>query len=332
DYAFFKYTFIDDKIVKISDNLENNANRILDQNSRTSQILVSNMEYTNFGHTSPQEFQLHSNGRTTKLKGKYKFGKFSIDGKYLLTINSKNRLEIREITNQKVIFNLELKNGSYEVLALNENEFVVNIAYNQIDLNHCNREIQLINLERGQYVNEKKKCYVITDVISKNDKSLSLINGLAVLNEKVIINDPSARIKSSSLSKDGRLAIINYSNGQIAIYDTDSLNKICVMWHPSSEEHIFYDLEQAYFSNTDANSYLAAKLNKENIEVKNLDSLVFNPKRILSILGTPNEVYLNTLNQAMSLKKNDAQKSNTTYAGLNQKRKSNLYVLTIGIS
>ncbi len=102
-YGFFVYNFLEDNVRSLSTKNVDQLN-IVDYNAATDNLLLSKEEYTDRGYTEPQQFIILNGNNSIPLNGKYKFGRFSKNGKYLLLISDKNKVLIKDLQNEKTIF------------------------------------------------------------------------------------------------------------------------------------------------------------------------------------------------------------------------------------
>src|SRR5690606_15774294 len=114
------------------------------------------------------------------------------------------------------------------------------------------------------------------------------------------------------------------------------------MLHPDSKTHIFYDTQNNYFSNTNAESYLTVFEKGIKIPTSKITKDSFNPVKILELFGTPNENYLTALTKALQLRKDNIAlddvidykpvATNTDLNKITDSKKPDLYLLSIGVS
>ncbi|MFD0797189.1 caspase domain-containing protein [Maribacter chungangensis] len=347
EYGFYKYDLINDKVEAIS-LLETNYNSILDYNNETNNLLLSIQRYTNNGFVEPQEFQVLDNKISKVLKGKYKFGKFSNDGKYLLTVDATNLLEVRLIENNTILFKEKLVDGNYELFSIAENAFVITNSFMEIDINKCNKETIFLGFfEEHTYSSQKRECVLFSDLDLLGEGLAAIVQGLGVIfGEKSLNFSQSEFPMSISLNNDETKAMISLSNGKISIYDTSSLLELGSMIHPNKKSHVFIDYKGNYFSNINSEEYLTAIKGNKKLLLSDLEKDFFKPQNILEIFGQPNEEYLSVLNKALNIRGEYKYKnvdsinlSTNITSPIKNKRSTknenelpNLYVLTIGVS
>lgn len=331
----YKYNLPKDEIIKIYD-FNNNFSTIIDYNNTTNNLLLSPIKYYNKGHIEPQPLTLVSNNKPTEILGNYKFAKFSKNGKQILTINKNNLAQIRNL-DLEVIFKKQLINGFYNVMAVENNDFLVSNSYQTIDLNSCNaKSLGFIYQPNNTYKTQEQNCVYITNIASKNNQTAMIIDGFGiVVNNKTIELPIYEMPKNISFNADASKLMVSYANGKIGVLDTKTLKEVGGSFHPSIKEHIFYDAKNHYFSNTDANSFLGVKHNKTIISLEKADPVIFKPNEVLKVFGEPNQDYLKLLNKAIALRQDKTNYSAISIKQNNAKttsKKGDLYVLSIGVS
>ncbi|WP_406685485.1 hypothetical protein N1F78_07140 [Seonamhaeicola sp. MEBiC1930] len=336
DYGFYKYDFIQDEVTKIA-NDNSNYRTIIDYNNDQNLLLLSLKPYGNGGYTEPQEFTLIKDNKEKTLSGKYKFGKISNNGEFILTINSNNLAQIHETKTQKVVFEEPLTDGRFELFSVYDNGFVIGNSYYLIDMNKCNRESLIIEYkpETSEFNSQKFDCLYVTDVSYSKDKMAMVADGFGI-----IINDETKTYMSSefpervSLNDDATKLMVSFNNGKISILDTETLQELGVMLHPNKNTHAFIDREGHFFTNSDPNNFFIASKNNQTIDITNIEDHFFKPEKVLSLFGKPNLQYVNTLKKALALR-GQAEKNTTQNTPKTTQKSSDpdeLYVLSIGVS
>ncbi|WP_282134734.1 caspase family protein [Seonamhaeicola maritimus] len=336
DYGFYTYDFLKDKVEKIAEE-NRNYTVILDYNNSKNLLLISKRLYSNDGHTEPQEFVLINNNKLNILKGKFKFGKLSNNGDFLLTINENNIAEIREVKSQKVVFNTNLINGKYKLFSIEDSGFVISNSFYELDMNKCNNESIIIEFDTvsSNYKSQEIDCVHITDVTYAQDNVAMIADGLGVIiNNKTLQFHQSEFPVRISLNETGTKLMVSFNNGKISILDTGTLKELGVMLHPNKDTHAFIDSEGYFFSNVNSKDFFIAHKGNTKAALSEAEKLYFNPEKILDLFGTPNIQYLYTLKKALSIK---AQREQTSAEIVEEKTTSNLtspelYVLSIGVS
>ncbi|WP_157607937.1 caspase family protein [Seonamhaeicola sp. S2-3] len=336
DYGFYTYDFIKDKVEKIAEE-NRNYTTILDYNNSKNLLLLSKRLYSNGGHTEPQEFVLLSNNKLNVLKGKYKFGKLSNNGDFLLTINSENLAEIQEIKTQKVVFSTPLIDGKFKLFSIENNSFIISNSYYELDINKCNKESVIIEFDAAtsKYKSQKTDCVYITDVAYANDNVAMIADGFGLLfNKKTLQFHQSEFPIRVSLNQKGDKLMITFSNGKISIYNTNTLKEIGVMIHPNKNTHAFIDSNGYFFSNVNSEDFFTAYKDNKVIPIDEAETLYFNPEKVLNIFGTPNMQYVNALKKALNIKAKNQQNSTEIKRSKAEKNllPPELYVLSIGVS
>ncbi|MFY0713465.1 caspase family protein [Seonamhaeicola sp. NFXS20] len=336
NYGFYIYDFIKDKVEKIAEE-NRNYTTILDYNNSKNLLLLSKRLYSNGGFTEPQEFVLLNSNKLSVLKGKYKFGKLSNNGDYLLTINSDNIAEIQEIKTQKVVFSTNLVNGKYKLFSIEDNSFIISNSYYKLDMNKCNKESIVIEFDAttSKFKSQKSDCVYITDVTNANNNIAMIADGFGLLfNNKTLQFHQSEFPVRVSLNQNGDKLMISFSNGKISIYNTNTLKEIGTMIHPNKSTHAFIDSNGYFFSNVNSEDFFTAYKSNKVVPIDKAETLYFNPEKVLNIFGTPNMQYVSALKKALNIKAEKQQNNNEI---LNSKTDKNLlppelYVLSIGVS
>lgn len=337
--GFYEYNFIKDKLTLLSEKVINER-QIIDYNSSTKQLLLSKEKYYNAGYTEPQDIVILNQDLKTKLDGLYKFAKFSNDGNYILLISDTNTVTVKKLTNLKTIYTEVLKDGKYEIFALDDSKFIVSNAYWELRMDACNKSSKLYTIDTDETVNiQDLNCVKIKDIAFKHNVFAVVIEA-----EGLIINDRVYKFPSSefpekiALSEDASRIMINFNNGKIRVYNTKELELLVEMLHPNNESHIFVDTENFYFSNTNPEDYLIATIDQKIEPISKLEIDYFNPAKILEHFGTPNENYLTLLNKALALRQ-DNLFNNTAVKSVDiitntevPLKKGDLYMLAVGVS
>ncbi|MBU3011396.1 caspase family protein [Polaribacter vadi] len=329
----FKYSFIDDKVTKLY-KIKDKYFSIIDFDATSNKLLLSPKKYFNTGHTKPQPLALVENNVVKEFTGLYKFAKFSEGAKHILTINDENLAQVR-VDIKTIILEEKLKNTHF-LLHKAENGFVVSYKYfSQEKYVFENESIFFVPNDDDTFKSEKKPFIYVNELDYKNNKIALVIENVGVIvGEKRIEKDYLEPIKSVSFNKDASKLMISYANGKISVVDTETLKEIGGMFHPSEKEHVFYDANNHYFSNTNANDFLFVTKDDKKISLKNADQNLYKPAEVLNVFGKPNQEYLTLLKKATSLRIN-----NNTFVEVkpnnqlkNTNKKGDLYVLSIGVS
>ncbi len=352
----FKYNLKEDKLYKVfpdddkkfSDNAAyRKLYSIIDANDKTDRVLMSEKTYYNRGHVVPQEFFLLENDKIKKLDGQYKFGRFSGNGDYLVTINDKNILDILKVPSFEKISSKKLESGSYDVKNLG-NLFYITNSFSTIYVNKCSKETVMITIHENNEVSYViSDCSILIDVDIHENKSIFVLEGRGIVRQSgntqannlktyPLFQFPVSEFPQNvSFNKDGTKFMTSLNNGKIKVYDFETLEKLSESIHPNIESHVFTDLKGHFFSNIDPKSFLVVEQGyKFNSNFTNIDSTLFRPDEILKAYGKPNEEYLKTLKKAVSLRNQYKKEDLTTVKEVEDipYQKPNLYLLTIGVS
>src|SRR5690606_36051656 len=279
------------------------------------------------------------------IEGDYKFGKFTNDGNYLLTINKDNLIEIRSVENQNTIFTEKLKEGSYILHSIDESAFMVSNSFRYLDMNECNKETYTFEIKNNEVSRNAIPCAVVNHInqVGENVGFIMEDFGVMVNNKKIPLTKSNFP-KTISFNQDGSKFILSFKNGINTIYDTEPLKPLGYMIHPDSKTHIFYDENNNFFSNINPEQFLYAVKDGQKIPLNRVEEEFFNPGKILELFGTPNANYLTALNKAIQLRENYyAENENIPYQQTqastdiipekdDKSTKPDLYLLSIGIS
>jgi hypothetical protein len=336
--TYYEFDFVNDKVTKIVDDA-GNFHHVLDFNIKDHTLLLSEDEYTSNSFVKGYKIRLIKNGETNEINGIYKSAKLSIDGTKLLTINNENLIEVRETKSNKVIFTQQLDEGNYSILTVDKTAFMVSATYNKWLTSNCKTQTFTIELENGSMKSNVKDCIVLNDASFANNKIAMIINNnTLVAGEKVIVFNANELPQMISYNQDASKLMVSFKNGNIAIYDGETLKELVHMIHPDNESHIYFDSKGNYFSNIDADEYLIATKNKQRVSLKSIKNSAFSPKEILTVFGKPNQEYLKTLDKALEIKKEYETKNLTNseiIAAKDENKeigKPNLYLVSIGVS
>ncbi|KAA5535633.1 caspase family protein [Paenimyroides baculatum] len=340
--AYFYYDLVKDKHIQITD-APLNFSTLQDYNHEKKTLLLSNDFYTNNGHTPTINLEFVKDDKIIPIAGKYKFGKFSNDGNYILTINSEDLIEIKKTTDLKVIFSRQLIKGSYNLHSTDRSFFIVSNSYHTITENPCNKESLFIEVKNDTATVTETPCVVINSISNINNNFAFITDnaGLAV-NGKALGFNKSHFPQTVSFNKDASKFMVSFNDGKIAIYSTETMKPLGFMLHPDSKTHIFYDTQNNYFSNTNADSYLTVFEKGIKIPTSKITKDYFNPVKILELFDTPNENYLTALTKALHLRKDNIAlddvidykpvAANTDLNKITDSKKPDLYLLSIGVS
>lgn len=340
DYAFYKYDIINDSVTKIADEQPEHKT-IIDYNNHQNLLLISQQLYTNNGYTDPQEFVLIKDNNPTPLKETYKFGKFSINGEYLLTITDKNAIKVYNTSTLKPVYEETLTDGSYSTFNMDDTNFAVSIKHSSIDFNKCNKETIVIAQDTiaKTFSSQKIECSLIQDLSYVNEKIAIIMEDFGlVLNNETYQFPLSEFPEYVSLNKDGSKLMVSFNNGKITVYDTNDFKALGTTIHPDKDSHIFLSSEGYYFSNINPEDYIIANKNNQTVALSDVETEFFKPKEVLSVFGEPNKSYVKTLEKALQLKSKNRftttidKDLDTDTVREDSTLPANLYVLSIGVS
>lgn len=340
--VYFIYDFKKDSIEQIT-KTKPNFTAFQDYNFEKNSLLVANGYFYNQGHTESINLELIIDNKIIPVEGDYKFGKFSENGNYLLTVNKLNSLEIRTVPEMKTVFSKTLLEGNYYINSFEETGFSLSNSYRIRDMNECNQETDLFELENDQYKVTNIPCTVISSMDYRNHTAGFIIDNFGIgIRDKTLPFSASEFPQTLSFNKDASQFILSLSNGKNVIYDTETLQPVGYMIHPDEKTHVFYDVHNHYFSNIHPKQFLMASKDGKNIPLAQVENELFNPEKILELFGTPNPDYLAALQKAIQLRKEntnideevDYKKTVILSDAIpaENTKKPNLYLLSIGVA
>lgn len=338
-YGFYAYDMIEDVIKRLS-NKDVVQRYIVDYNNTTGDLLLSKKAYHNAGLENPQEFIILKDELVTKLKGLYKFGKFSNNGRYLLLISENNQVIIKDLTTQKDIYSEDLKNGKYKIFAIGDQDFFLTNTYYEVNLETCNKSSKSYTVSNSNQVEKKfYDCVNLIDVASKKGIVVMAIENIGLVIGEEMYKFPYSEFPEKiSLNEEASKLMVSFNNGKIKVFRLDGLQAVLEMIHLDKESHVFLNHDNFYFSNIDPDDHLIASNNGNTIPISTLEMAYFNPGEVLKSLGEPNETYLKLLNKALSLRQknlyaNANMNSDKTDSNKNiNDEKRTLYVVSVGVS
>jgi hypothetical protein len=333
-YFIFKYNFIKDKTTKLHTIKKDYF--LIDDYDPVTNKLILNSGSSSFSKYNKIKRAIVDNDEIIELEGA-EYAKFSEGAKHTLTISENNIVQIRD-NNFKIIFEEQLRGGNY-IVNKAEDGFIVSNTFQQVELGKCFKESFIFILQKdNSFKSERKDCLYVNDLISKNKKTVLLINDLGIIvDEKLIPIGKNNSPKSISLNKDASKLMVSYANGRTGIIDTKTNKEIGGMLHPSKKEHIFYDTNNHYFSNMDAKDFIFSTKNQQKVSLKSVDSFIYKPQEVLNIFSTPNQKYVTLLKKAISVRKNkkefgEIKTAEVVDSNNTAVEKGDLYVLSIGVS
>ena len=335
-YGFYKYDLIHDKVLKLYDE-QKDYFFMADYNDKSKMLLLNEREYSNQSGT-PSRIIILSDGKNVEYTDTYKFSKFSENGNYLLTINKDNNAEIRQLPNNKIIYNKQLDNGNYSIKTIGESSFGINInLIRKKNASNCYEQTLLVSVKNDVVSDSMKECVLITDVsYIKENMGMILNNTVVVVNDKPLLFKGLESPMTISFNGDASKFMISFKNGYIVIYDTKTFTELGRMIHPNEKSHIFLDFKGHYFSNINAEEFIWATKNNLPVSLKSIDNIVFKPEEILSVFGTPNKDYTQVLQKAITLRDETKPKEEIKpIKNSNNEQelgKPNLYLISIGVS
>jgi hypothetical protein len=337
-YSYYKYDLINDKIYKLYDS-DKKYFSLIDYNTKNNSLLCAVNDYTNESGT-PSQMLVKSATKNVELSDTFKFGKFSKNGDYLLTINKDDIATIRLISDDKILFNKQLAKGSYQIFAIDASTFIITntLRYKNKDAN-CYFQTLILEVKEGKVTEQITDCALISDVSFQNENiAMILNNNVVVVNDKPVLFKGLEFPLEISFNSDASKFMISFKNGSIVIYDTKTLEELGRMIHPNEKSHVFVDNKGHYFSNIDADQYLWATQDNQPVSLKSIEKESFSPEKLLSIFGTPNKDYLMVLEKAKTIREEakintpESSPQNSTQKPKEETGKPDLYLISIGVS
>lgn len=338
-YGFYLYDFLDDSVENIS-YINTEKKRILDYNEGTNQLLLSQERYYNSGYTKPQEFSILNKGELKKIRGLYKFGRFSKNGEYILLISQNEEVLIKEAKSLKTIYSEVLKPGRYNIFSSGMNSFLVSNVYYELNLKTCNKASYLYSINELNSVSKQTfDCINIKDIAENKNGEAIIVEDLGVIyNDRTFKFTKSEFPKNISLSEDAQKIMITFNNGKIKVFNTQDFSLNVEMQHPDNKSHIFINEQNYYFSNINPEDFIIATKGEKIVDIADLESDYFNPSKVLKSFGNPNELYLELLEKALKLKQKNLHTVGSIESKFSNKielpssKKGDLYLLAIGVS
>lgn len=353
DHSFFLYDLLKDQVQTITNKATVGYYGVEDYVPRLNLLLLSKWGISTYTDRM-MKLELIKGDEKIPLKGNYEYGKLSKDGNFLLTINENHLLEIRKAEGLAVLHSQNLEEGKYSVFSIDESSFILSNDYLQKDMNKCNRTSFTFNIEDEIVTAKELECILFKDVDESNGNVAMIVDNLGLL--LTIVDDEGLLLKqktipfsfyetpqSVSFNSDGSKFILNQKDGKNVIYNSKSFKPIGYVIHPDYKSHVFSDTNNHFFSNINAEQFLYAQKNGSIISLKQVENDLFNPEAILRLFSEPNPYYLKALNQANEIRKeyllkeadihyNTSDISTVSITEKNEKKKPNLYFLSIGVA
>lgn len=333
--SIYEYDFITNKITPLADSEEGQYHLLTDFANGT--LILTNDIFPNRYSTDLAQIDLVYKGSVKRLKGSYKAAKLSSDGDVILTVNSENMLEIRNIANLELYTSQKVNPGLYTVFNVGDLGFILVTDMNRRSAEGCISESVVIE-HKGTLVK-------VGDPLCGSFRGVDG-EGLIADDIGIILGDRILRFqetefpKSLSFNKDGSKFFVSLTNGQNILYDAATLAPLVYTIHPDPKNHLFYDSENNFFSNIDPAQYLSVYKNDGEVSWLEMEKTHFRPEKILSQFGEPNKNYITALEKALSLRKNNLFAETkvpktvelTQDPHISPTEKGNLYLMSIGVS
>ncbi|SHG20745.1 Caspase domain-containing protein [Flavobacterium fluvii] len=338
-YHYYKYDLINDKVTKLFEDQKGYFN-ILDYNDKTKSLLLSEGKYTD-GSTASNKIMILENNENIELPKSYKTGKFSNNGDYLLTINSDDIAEVRNISNNEIIYSQKLDEGNIDVEIAGDSGFVISNSLRKKSSKNCYSQSLILEVNNNKVTSKVQDCAIISAISYKNESAALIINNQIVAVKDKALNFNASEIPLSvSFNSDATKIMVSFKTGIIKIYDANTLKELGSMMHPDKDSHVFLDTNGYYFSNIDAGNYLFATQSNQKVALQKIENEAFKPEKILSLFGKPNEEYAKTLDKAIAIRNESKTATNpetkVTGNAVSTPNENlgnpNLYLVSIGVS
>ena len=301
DRKFFTYDLINDKAEQFTSE-EVDFLIPVDYNEEKKRLLVSNGQYYDGGYEDPRAFKILEPDKFTEIKGDHKHGLLSRNGEKLLLVTAKNEIQVLDINRNKILLSHPVEDADFKLYAVDEDSFMVSLAYDIFDPSSCNQETISVFIEDNEYQTKVQDCIFFSDFDYQNDVVAIIFEGIGIGVRNRKLEFPLAEFpKSLSLNPDGSRLLVNFEKGKSEIYDTESLELLGGMIHPDRNTHIFYDTEGNYFGNNYLKDYLYATKGDIPVPLEEVQGK-YDPKKILSLFGTPNAKYAEALDKAQAIR------------------------------
>lgn len=337
-YYYYIYDLINDKVTQLFEDPKSYFN-ILDYNDKTKSLLLSERKYVYNTSSEPSKIIVINPTKKIEFKDNYKNAKFSNNGDYLLTINSLNKVEIKNLASNEIIYTQLLEDGGFDIQIAGDSGFIISHSLRKKSLKNCYSQFIIFDVADNKVTSKVSDCAIVSDISYKNDSAALIINNQIVgVKDKTLNFNASETPLSVSFNSDASKVMISFKTGIIKIYDANTLKELGAMIHPDKESHVFLDSNGYYFSNINAEDYLFATQLNQKIALQNIENEAFKPEKILSVFGKPNEEYLLALNKAIAIRNGSKittdfeikpEGSKMQNEGLG---KPNLYLISIGVS
>lgn len=335
---YYKYDLINDKVTQLFENQKSISN-VLDYNDKTKSLLLSEHKYTYGYSNDSNKILILNNSKNIELNENYKTAKFCKSGDYLLTINTNDIAEIRNLKSNEIIYSLKLDVGNFNVQNVSESGFIISNSLLEKSPKNCYSISIALDINDNKVTSNIYDCTTVSDISYKNEMAALIMNNqmVAVKDKPLIFNGSETPI-SVSFNSDASKLMVSFKTGLIKIYDANTLKELAFMIHPDKDSHLFVDNEGYYFSNIDAEKYLFATVSNERISLEKIKNEAFKPEKILSIFGKPNEEYAKVLDKALEIRNKNTSKPVVETEKKEAKNennnlgKPNLYLISIGVS
>jgi hypothetical protein len=335
---YYKYDLINDKVTQLFENQKTISN-VLDYNDKTKSLLLSEHKYTYGYSNDSNKIMILNNSKNIELNENYKTAKFCKSGDYVLTINTDDTAEIRNLLNNEVIYSQKLDTGNFDIQIAGDTGFIINNSLKRKSTKNCSSQSIALDIIDNKVTSKVHDCAIISDISVMNDSVALIINNQIIsVKDKTLYFDASESPLSVSFNSDATKSMVSFKTGIIKIYDANTLKELGSMIHPDKDSHVFFDSKGNYFSNIDAEKYLFATASNQRISLQKIENEAFKPEKILAIFGKPNEEYAKVLDKALELRNKNTSKPVVETEKKEDKiqndnlGKPNLYLISIGVS
>jgi len=259
-----------------------------------------------------RDFAIVSPTKTFFYNSHYTHAELSLDGNFIMLCDTSSTVRIFEAGRKKALFEKKLDKMEHINLgAADESSFWLSFSYwDKEERGYFFKSI-LLEYKEGKYIEQVFPKTSILDIASKNNMFAVLFDNITsrmvfISEDKKLIFSGSELPESLSLNDETDRLMLNFNNGTIRIYDTQTMTLQGTMVHPDSRRHIILTPNGFFSANTDVTPYLYAENNGKIISFESIETLYNKPAEALSVFGQPDIYYTEMLQKTsdIRLKKN----------------------------
>lgn len=298
------YNFTTEQISKLSEDITDGFTVVRSFHGKTSQVILSKVSYLKSKADKDSEsLKWCKAGNCKIIKGSYKQAQFSRDGKFLITLDNTNLLELRELPSLKVVAQKQIDGTPNVNLNYSDNnEFEISLNYGY-SLEGCYLKHISLLIKDGSYDFQERDCLGVIDSDFQNGMQAALLNFVGVLvGDQLYDTDKSVDPQSLSLNNDGTKLLVNYKHGLVELFDVASKQKDLSVIQPDYDSHLFVDQSGYYISNFKADDLVIGYQNGKVTSLNVLKSKFYKPSIILQRIGKVDAEYAATLAKAEQIR------------------------------